>query len=185
MTSADFMRFLTRLRRYPFCVICASLAIIMAVASWFLWQKMDSLKEDLSARAKEGENMLTTRVSGTTLRSDLAYVHEFTRLIEDNLVVADNLVENKGYFYRIEKQTKVSLNDVQPLPAPPPDSGSLYRRIPFFLRLTGDYDQLASFLRAVETGPRLSNIASFSFRRNAAPNPLLTLELTVELLGKP
>ena len=148
-------------------------------------KSITSLKEELTIRAQEGENMLATRVSGTTLRADLAYVREYTRKIEANLVVADNLVDNKGYFYRIEKQAGVSLNDVQTLPAPPSDTGSLYRRIPFALQLTGTYGQLAAFLRSVETGPRLSIITSFSYRRNAPPSPLLMLDLNVELLGKP
>jgi Tfp pilus assembly protein PilO len=191
MTSLDFMRFLAWLRRHPFCVTCTSVALVMAVTSWFLWQKVQSLDEERTTLAKEGEYMLATRASGTTLRPDLAYVREYTRRIEDNLVVADALIDNKGYFYKIEKQARVSLNDVQQLPAQPPDTGSQYRSIPFSLKVTGGYDQLAAFLRAIETGPRLANITAFSFRRSASLNlpdapsaALLTLDLNVELLGK-
>ncbi|HWA09429.1 MAG TPA: type 4a pilus biogenesis protein PilO [Opitutaceae bacterium] len=183
--NTELARLLTWLRRYPFCVTCALVSLILAGTCWVLWQRVGELREVVSSRAQEGENMLATRVSGITLRSDLAYVREYTKVIEDNLLVADNPVENKGYFYRLEKQARVSLTDVQQLPAPPADTDSLYRRIPFALKLTGGYDQLAAFLRAVETGPRLSNVTSFSFRRNAPPSLLLTLDLTVEQLAKP
>ncbi len=192
MNSGDIARFLAWLRRYPFCVTCTLLAIASAVASWFLWQEVQSLEEDRNARATDGEYMLSTRVSAKTLREDLAYVRDYTHRIEDNLAVVDNIVDNKGYFYKIEKQAGVSLNDLQQLPSPPPDTDSLYRRIPFSLKLAGGYSQLASFLRAIETGPRLANITSFSMRRGALSNapdappvPPLSLDLTVEFLGKP
>ncbi len=192
MNPGDIARFIAWLRRYPFCVACMILTIAMATASWFLWQKVQSLEEERNDRAKDGEYMMSTRVSGKTLREDLAYVREYTHRIEDNLAVADNIVDNKGYFYKIEKQARVSLNDVQQLPAPPPDTDALYRRIPFSLKVSGGYAQLASFLLAIETGPRLANITSFSFRRGALSNapdaplvPPLNLDLNVELLGKP
>ena len=182
MTLADLTRFFAWLRRYPFCVTCAIVSLIMAVSSWFLWQEVQYLKDDLARHAQDGENMLATLVSGKTLRDDLDYARKFTRRIEDNLVTADNLADNKGYFYRIEKQAHVSLNDIQQFPPSPADAQSLYRKIPFVLRLTGGAEQLAYFLRAVETGPRLAVINSFSFRRNASQ---LMLDLNVELLGKP
>jgi len=192
MNPGDFTRFLAWLRRYPFSVICTIVIIAMAVSSWFLWQKVQTLEEERNDRAKDGEYMLTTRVSGITLREDLAYVREYTHRFEENLAVVDNIVDNKGYFYKIEKQAGVSLNDVQQLASPPPDSDSLYRRVPFSLKLSGGYPQLATFLRAIETGPRLATITSFSIRRGAisvgADAPLvppLNLDLTVEILGKP
>jgi Tfp pilus assembly protein PilO len=192
MNSAGLMQFLAWLRRYPFCVSCAIVAIAMAVSSWFLWQSVQALDEERDARAKDGEDMLTTRASGKALRKDLADVRDYTRKIEENLAVVDNIVDNKGYFYKIEKQVRANLNDVQQLASPQPDSDSLYRRIPFSLKLSGSFEQLALFLRAIETGPRLANITSFSFRRSAAanapdlpPSSSLTLDLTVEVLGKP
>lgn len=182
MTLADLTRFFTWLRRFPFSVTCVLVAVVMAVSSWFLWQKDQALKDDLAKHAQDGENTLATLVSGKTLRSDLAYAREFTHRIESNLVAADNLADNKGYFYRIEKQARVNLNDIQQFPPSPAEAESIYRRIPFVLRLTGGAEQLAYFLRAVETGPRLAVINSFSFRRNGAQ---LMLDLNVELLGKP
>jgi hypothetical protein len=184
MTTADLLRFWSWLRRFPFCVTCAILSIAMAVASWFLWQQVQSLEDVLGDRSKEGDNTLATVVSGTVLRPDLAYIRGFTRRIDDNLVTVDNLAGNKSYFYNFEMQTKVHIVDMQQLSSPAPDSDSLYRRVPFALRLTGSYDQLAAFLRAVETGPRLSNVTAFAFRRNAPPAPPLSLDLNVDLLGK-
>lgn len=182
MNLADLTRFLAWLRRFPFSVTCVVVALILAVTSWFLWQQDQALKDDLAKHAQDGENMLATLVSGKTLRTDLDYARKFTHRIEANLVAADNLADNKGYFYRIEKQAHVSLNDIQQFSPLPAEAESLYRRIPFVLRLTGGAEQLAFFLRAVETGPRLAVINSFTFRRNGSQ---LMLDLSVELLGKP
>jgi hypothetical protein len=156
----------------------------MTVASWFLWQQVQTLGTQLGARSKEGEETLATVVSGTILRPDLAYVRGFTHRIDENLVTEDNLASNKSYFYSIEMQTNVHIVDLQQLISPQPDSGSMYKRVPFALRLTGSYDQLAAFLLAIETGPRLSNVTAFSFRRNAPPAPPLSLDLNIDLLGR-
>jgi Tfp pilus assembly protein PilO len=182
MSLADLTRFLAWLRRYPFSVTCTIVALVLGVSSWFLWQKDQALKDDLAKHAQDGENMLATVVSGKTMRADLDYVRKFTRRIESNLVAGDNLADNKGYFYRIEKQAHVSLNDIQQFSASSAEAESLYRRIPFVLHLTGGAEQLAFFLRSVETGPRLAVINSFTFRRNGSQ---LMLDLSVELLGKP
>jgi len=109
---------------------------------------------------------------------------EVARRIEDNLVVEDNLAENLWYFYKIEQQTKVHIAELRPTNSVVSDTKSLYRRVPFTIRVTGTYEQTASFLYAIETGPRLAYITSLTFRRTEPDLPLVILEMNVELLGK-
>jgi len=111
-------------------------------------------------------------------------VREYPRRIEDNLVVEDNLAENLWYFYKLEEQTKARLPELRQLNAPPPDTGSLYKRVPYLLKVTGTYVQVSAFLYALETGPRLANITSFGFRRREANGSMIALDLSIELLGK-
>jgi Tfp pilus assembly protein PilO len=176
--------FLVFVRRNLLGAICALLIAGLAVASWFLWDEIDTLEHAREERAKEGEDMLALLVGGSTLRQELAALREATHRIEDNLVVENDLAGNKWYFYRFEDQAKARLPQLNQLNSPTTDSSPLYRRVPYSIRVTGTFEQVAAFLLAVESGPRLASITSFSYSRRATGGDALTLDLTLELLGK-
>jgi Tfp pilus assembly protein PilO len=123
-------------------------------------------------------------ISGPSVKQELSASREVTRRIEDNLVIEDNLAENLWYFYKIEQQTKAHLAELRPLNSLVSDSKAYYKRVPFSIRLTGTYEQTGAFLYAVETGPRLANITSLTFRRVEPDSLNVLLDLDVELLGK-
>ena len=184
MTSDGRLRLLPWMRRHPFRLACAVCAALALAGTWVLWQQKETLEEELAAHAQEGETMMSTLANGVALRPELAYVRTYTKRIEDHLVMEDNLADNKSYFYQLEEQTHVRLSDVQQRPTAPPETDALYKHIPFSLRLTGTYPQVAAFLHAVETGPRMGNVTSFSFHRNPPPAQTVTLDLSLEFLGK-
>jgi len=173
--------FVALLRRYPFAASCVVLALVLGGASYFLWDQVDELKVAHDDRAKEGEEMLKLLVTGSTQRQELAGARDAARKIDDNLIVEANLADNYWYFFKLEEQTKVRLPELHQLNSPP-DTSTLYRRIPYTLRVAGTYDQLAAFVLALETGPRLANITSFTFTRGGQNG--LSLDLTLDLLGK-
>jgi|SRR5882724_819924 len=177
-------QFFPLMRRHPFGAVCVVLSVVAAGVSWFLWQQVGELEAAHYVRSKEGESMLTTLVSGPLLRQELSMVRGYTRRIEDHLVTEDNRSENFSYFYAIEEQSKARITELRQLSAPPPDGGAQYKRIPYSVKVSGTFPQVAAFLQAVETGPRLSTITAFSFRRQAPSSALLTLDLSVVLLGK-
>jgi hypothetical protein len=114
----------------------------------------------------------------------LADVRVITRRIDENLAVESNLAENLWYFYKIEEQTKVQLPELHQLTAAAAEKSTLYRRVGYSLRVTGAYDQVAAFLLAIETGPRLLRVTSFNLARTEASGRTVSLDLNVELLGK-
>ena len=172
------------LRRHLFASICTALVLGCAVGAWFLWDDIDELEVARADRAKEGEAMLDLLVGGSTQRQELAAVREATHRIEDNLVIEANLADNNWYFYKFEEQTKARLLELHPQSSPTIDSTTLYCRIPYTLRVAGSFEQVAAFLLALETGPRLSNVTAFAFSRRDKESTGITLELTIELLGK-
>jgi len=174
---------LALVRRYPFSVVCAVITILMAVATYYLWDIQDEQELAYQEVSKQGAAMLDLLKGGSTQRQELALVRDAARRIEDNLVIEASLADNKWYFYKIEEQTKARLLDLNQNPAPPSDS-SFYRRIPFSVRLTGTYEQIVGFILSVETGPRLANITSFSLNRREKDGSTLILDLNLELLGK-
>lgn len=177
-------RLIELIRRFPYGTGCLLATLGLGVAAWFLNGHNGVLRIQLEARAREGEDMLATLISGSTLRQELANVREYVRRIEDNLLIETNLAENTWYFFKLEEQTRVSLPELHQLSSPPSDQQPLFKRIPYTLRVTGTHEQVASFLLALETGPRLVKIVSFSFSRRDASGNALALDLSLELLGK-
>lgn len=172
------------LRRYPHSAVCLLLTIVLGLGAFYLHSQIADLETTQRERAKEGEAMLDLLVGGSTQRQELAAVHEVARRIEDNLVVEDALAENLWYFYKLEEQTKARLPELHQLSSPPGDTSTLYKRIPYTLRATGSFEQVAAFLLALETGPRLVNIVSFNCARTGAGGAGLALDLGIEVLGK-
>jgi Tfp pilus assembly protein PilO len=180
-TAYGFFAFL---RRYRYCAGCAVVTLVAILGAWFLRGEIRILQLMLSDRAKQGNETLSTLVGGSTTRQELAFVREVTRRIDENLLVETNLAENLWYFYKLEEQTKVRLPELHQLSSPPNDKSPLYRRIPYTLRITGTYEQVAAFVLALETGPRLVKITNFSYSRADPQGSTLALDLGVELLGK-
>jgi hypothetical protein len=170
------------LRRYPYCAICVIVTIICGGAAWYLAGSNQDLQAVLEDRSKEGNAMLETLVGGSTQRQELALVRDVAHRIEDNLVGEANLADNHWYFYKIEGETSARISGgLHQLNSPTADAGAIFRRVPYTLRVTGTFEQVASFLLAIETGPRLTKITSFGFSRDASS---LSLELSLEMLGK-
>jgi Tfp pilus assembly protein PilO len=172
------------LRRWPVCVACLVITVACAGGAWWVRGEMAALQVTHAERTREGESMLALLVSGSTQRAELDAVREATRRIDENLVVEANLAENLWYFYKLEEQTKARLPELHQLNSPSTDKSPLYRRVPYTLRITGTYLQVASFLLALETGPRLVKISSFNYARADSAGSSMTLDLGLELLGK-
>lgn len=182
--NSQLAAFIAFLRRFPVASLSVLLTIVFGVGAWFLSQDVDEQELARQDRAKEGEAILDLLVGGSTQRQELAVVQEAARRIEDNLIVESNLADNNWYFYKFEEQTKSRLMELHPQSAPGNDNSSLFKRIPYTMRVVGTYEQVASYLLALETGPRLANVTAFSLSRNSASQGTLALELSLELLGK-
>lgn len=177
-------QFIALVRRFPYATVCTGLTLLLAGVAWYLSSQNEELEVVRDNRAKEGEAMLTLLVGGSTQRAELAAARDAARRIEDNLVIESNLAENAFYFYKFEEQTKARLPELHPLSSPTTDTSTMYRRVPYTLRVTGNYEQVAAFLFAIETGPRLAHISAFGLTRREPGGSEITLDLSLELLGK-
>ena len=171
-------------RRYAYAAACVGLALLLSAGAWWLQREIADLRLVHADRAKQGEAMLSTLVGGSTTRQELSDIREATRRIDENLVVESNLAENLWYFYKLEEQTRVKLPELNQMGSPSTDKSPLYRRVPYNLKVTGSFEQVAAFLQALETGPRLVKIRSFTFGREGAGGLELGLDLSIDVLGK-
>jgi Tfp pilus assembly protein PilO len=171
-------------RQYRFCAACAVLTIVLIFTSIGLGVWSRSLNLTHHKRQTEGEAVLANLASGPQVQQELATAREITRRIDGNLVVETDLPENYEYFSRIEERSKARLEELRPITAPAQNHGQLFKRVPFTLKISGSYAEVAAFLHGVETGPRLANITYFNFRRRSMGSPVIIMEFNLDLLGK-
>jgi Tfp pilus assembly protein PilO len=184
MSVSDFMQWIATLRRHPLSALCATICVLCIIACSYISSNMKWLELEHKQVLQDSDLDLASMISGPSVRQERLAALEVTHRIEDNLVVEDNLAENLWYFYKVEQQTKAHIAELRPLNSLISDSKAYYRRVPFTVRVTGNYEQTGAFLYAIETGPRLSNITYLSYRRADPGSMQVILEFNVELLGK-
>lgn len=184
MNPFDSTQLFSLFRRNLFASACTILCVLLAAGLWILYQDVHSLEIVNRERSQEGAAMDSTLVTGPLIRQELAHAQETLQRIESNLVIEKNLAENQWYFYKIHPDSKEILTSIRGMNSDPVADDSEYKMVPFALQLSGTYQQVAAYLLQLETGPRLVQIRSFSFRRVRQGAPGLTLNLEVRVLGK-
>lgn len=184
MTVADFMHWIATVRRHPLSALCAIICISCGIACWYIAGNMKWLELEHKQVTQDTDLSQLSLISGPSVKQERLGALVITRQIEDNLVVEDNLAENLQYFYRIEDRTKAHLIELRPMNSVISDSKSLYRKVPFAIRLAGTYEQVGGFLHGIETGPRLAEITALTLRRTELGGAGVTVDMEVELLGR-
>lgn len=187
MSNKLFIRTGQLVKRYPFCAICLMLSVLLADVSIWLYFDLRDLGIRQRARAADGEKMLRFLARGAQLRADLTAARAATQRITEHLIVERNVPENYGYFLKIEQDTQVKLTELQPRPAPLNDTNvpAQYKRVPYFLRISGTFPTIVNYLRKLETGSHLARINSFQVQRNDTATSNLAVTLDLELLAFP
>lgn len=184
MSLSDFMQWIAVARRNPLSVLCAVVVFICAIVCSYIYSNMKWLDLEHKQAMQDADLAQASLISGPSVKQERLAALVVTRQIEENLVIEDNLAENLQYFYKIEDRTKAHVLELRPLNSTVPDSKSLFRRIPFSIRVTGTYDQVVGFLYGVETGPRLTSVVSMNLRRREPASMTVIMDLNVDLLGK-
>ena len=170
--------------RQPFVMGCIIVGILALGALTWVKTSLGGYELALEEITAEGTEILSVVATRSVLESELEVVRSAIRRTEDNLVVEDNLADNLWYFYSMEGRTKTRLTELRQLNSPVVATEALYRIIPYDLNATGGFLNLTELLRQLETGPRLMRINEFSLRREIGGSETLSLELTIDLLGR-
>lgn len=199
--NPQLAEFIALMRRYPWCVSCAIVALVCGAGAGYLYYDIGDLAEPYAQRDKEYKEMLDLTKGGLNQRLELENATQTTQRIEENLLVGEDLAGNNWYFYKFEEQTKAHLSELHQLNSPSTDNSPLFRRVPYTLRVLGTFEQVAAFIQALERGPRLMRVTSFSMSRSGGANkdggrgaaaepmvdtpvPSVVADLNIELLGK-
>ena len=170
--------------RRPIVSLLLVISVALGIANYFLWQQREAVTRQHEEVRSKGEAMAKALTDQTRIKADLAALQEALAQIDRNLVVEGEMEVNLGYFYKMERLSRVRLSQLNQLSSQPPAEGNPFKAVPFSLRVTGSYTQIMSFLRQLETGPRLLRVRTYSFARGDAKTKALDLDLTVELLAK-
>jgi Tfp pilus assembly protein PilO len=171
--------------RHPYLAAVSGLAVALAAGNYFLWQERAAAAARHEEAHRQGEEMLRALADYPAIASDLDAVTGAIQLIDQNLVVERALEVNLGYFYQMERVSRVHLRQINQLGRPPSPEGNPFRIVPFALQATGTYAQLINFMRNLESGPRLLRITSYNLSRGDPKSALMLLDLSVETLGHP
>ena len=184
MNFSDFIQWIAVVRRNPLSALCAIICVLCGCACWYIYGNMKWLEIEHKQISQDSDLAQTSLISGPSVKQERLAALVITRQIEENLVIEDNLAENLQYFYRIEDRTKAHVVELRPLNSIVSDAKSLYKRVPFSIRLTGTYDQAVGFLYGVETGPRIASITSLSIRRQEPGSLQVILDVELDLLAR-
>jgi Tfp pilus assembly protein PilO len=183
--NAILQQFFAAARRYPLAVISLLLLLVLGGADWFLLQRWGRIALEAERTRQEGEAMFLSLGGHSRIQAQSTEATNALAYIERNLATEADLAGNLDYFYQIEKTTHIQLTNLSQLSSQPASAEAAYLAIPFSLRLSGSYPQILAYLHALETGPRLARVKSYRFAQGGTPAEGLTLDLTVEMLGRP
>lgn len=163
------------------CTVVTTLALLANAGLWWHRQEITHEHEDVRRR---GEVMVAAVADRARIQNDVAALEDALDQIERNLAAEESMEVNLGYFYRLEKLSRVRLERIDQLVAAPAAPGSVYRSVPVSLLIEGSYRNLLGFIRELETGPRVLRVREYRLERDEDVAEL-HLQLTVELLARP
>jgi Tfp pilus assembly protein PilO len=177
-------QFVAFVRLRPVVASSLALAFLLGIANFFLWQSRHAITLRHENVRQKGEFMLRALESRPRVEADLALLRDGLARIEESLLDEESMEVNLGYFYRLEKTTRVRLVRLNQLASIPPAAKSPFKSVPFSMQVTGSYRNNMAFLRALETGPRILRIRTCSFERGDPEVGEFLLDLTVDVIAK-
>jgi hypothetical protein len=177
--SSDF------LRRNAFAVVSTVFSVALVVASYMLLRRAKGIEGVIGDRQYEGESMSRLLMSAPKLRAFHAEAKLAVDATDAALIDERNLAENLYQFYKYEEETRARLSELRQLNSAPIDDDAPYRSIPYSLQLNGTFEEVASYVRRLETGPRFLRINTFNLRRRDPASLDISLSLGIEVLGRP
>ena len=185
---------LTGVKKNPLIVGCVAVALLIGVGMYLRGGLVEEIGAELEEKSRKGQRMTNNLKFSVRLDEQLAQMTASREKMESRLVDSGQLAENLRYFYALESSTETKLTDLRQL-----TDATSAKPIAYAVALTGDYEQVLSFLQELETGKHFSRIISASMLpsaggsgRYASAEPrsnrrldMLTLTLSLELLGQP
>jgi Tfp pilus assembly protein PilO len=179
-------QFWAAIRLHPLIAACLAIALVAGLANYPLWQRRLEITERHEVVRLQGERMLAALTERGRINADLTALTEAQEVIDRNLVNEYSMEVNLGYFYQLEKISRVRLSRIDQMAALPTEPEQPFKTVPITLHVAGTYRNLLGFIRELETGPRILRTRSYRLERgDHSGGTELRLYLNVELLAEP
>jgi hypothetical protein len=190
LTSKDLVVFL---KKNPVAIGCGALSLILLAGSYLRSSQVSDLSDQLKQKEQEGQKILDDIRNGANLAEQYDALTATTKELDSRLVRASERARNQQYFYRLESDTGVKENTLQPgAVAPPPLRGPkpIYTSIGYSVSVQGDFRQIINFMTGLESGQHFFRLTSGTVAREgtrtaAEGTAPVNLTLNLEFLGLP
>lgn len=180
-------------KKRPLLFICVLSSLALLVGIYYRSDARAKAEATLEQKTKEGSLLKTNIANATMLEEQLTALKAANNQVASRLVNPGDLALNLQYFYKIESETGTKLLDLRQSKQPDSTKGgakntskAAYIGVPYIVSVEGEFNQIISFLRRLENGPRFSRLSNFSLVTNSPVGAsVLTLSLNLELLGQP
>ena len=181
-------------KKHPIGFAAGLLAVALGVASYLRGGTVGELRTRLDERTAEGTRQQANLTNGVRLEDHLATLAKANEAIAARAVDSRELASNLQYFYELEAALGVKLIELRQGAPSAKAKGAAYLGVPYTIALEAPFDRIVQFLQALEHGERYARFLSVTLQPRAADAPggnartpaagtLITLSLTVELLG--
>lgn len=186
MTNQDLVALI---KKNPISFGCGTLSVIMAAALYLRVDEIPGAEAELGLKSADGDRVTLNIQYSAQLKEQGDALSLACNQIEARMVRPSQLGTNTQYFYKLESDTGVKIVDLRqttgtaPIKAGPKNA---YVSVPFTVSVQGSLPQILEFLRQLENGAHYCRVLTASFNGIAATrNSVLTLALSLELLGRP
>lgn len=186
--NEDVVRFV---KKYPVSVSCGLVAVVFGAATYLRGDGLTALQKQLAQSTADGERQQANIQNASMLPNHLTNITAANAAIAERAIDPRALANNLQFFYRLEADLGVKLLDLRQGTVVPTRKDGSYQAVGYTVALEGRYAQVLEFLRRLEGGDRYCRLLTVNIipRRaesgtSAVSDPVLTLSLTLELLGK-
>jgi hypothetical protein len=172
------------LKRRPLISACVGVSLGLLALLYLRMDLIPSTTVTLEDRNRALAKLKTNIKNSVQLAEQTEALAAVNKVILDNAFREGELALNQQLFLRLETELGVRLIDLRALPVPAPAKGAAakgYVPMGFSLSVGGDYQQLITYLKRLESAPTLARLVSASI---TGPNPnSQTINMNIEMLG--
>lgn len=181
---------LAKIKAYPLALSLFGAAIVLAGWAYYRSGSLDDLRGEYDTVTVNNDQIASNVKDGINFKEQVDQLTAALTQFKPGLIKPSAVIPNQQYFYDYEQTTGVQVLDPiegQTTVSKDPAEPSVTT---FKLSASGSWENVITFLNALQTGPHFMRIYQYSFERfpqerNAAPSSQpIRVSLTLEVLGQ-
>jgi len=181
---------LAKIKAYPLALSLLGVAIVLAGWAYYRSGSLDDLRGEYDTVTVQNDQTATNVKDGINFKEQVDQLTAALTQFKPGLINPSAIIPNQQYFYDYEQSTGVQVLDpiegqtvVSKEPAEPSVTS-------FKLSASGSWENIMTFLNALQTGPHFMRVSQFTLERfpqdrNAAPTSQpVRVSLSLDVLGQ-